>query len=65
MSDLTLGFAPLKKFFLKNLLLAVVHFHCSVFFSSNCGEWGCSLVAMCGGFSCCGAQAVGHVRFGS
>ena len=45
---LDLGFASLKKIFFLNLFLAVLDFHCSVVFFSSCGEWGCSLVAMCG-----------------
>ena len=34
---------------------------CWVGATLNCGEW----VSYCGDFSCCGAQPLGHVAFGS
>ena len=45
--------------------LAVLGLHCCWTFPSSCSEWGplssCTArVSHCGGFSCFGAQAVGH-----
>ena len=45
-------------------LLAVLGFHCCTRGSSSCGEWGLILhcgawASHCGGFSCCGAWALG------
>jgi len=50
--------------FLKYLFMAVLSLHCFAGFFSSCGEWGllsgCSAQAShCGGFFCCGAQALG------
>ena len=44
--------------------MAVLSLHCFAGFFSSCGEWGllsgCSAQAShCGGFFCCGAQALG------
>ena len=44
--------------------MAVLGLHCCMQAFSSCGKWGVTLpcgewAAHCGGFSCCGAQALG------
>ena len=46
-----------KKFF--NLFLATLDLCSFVKVFSSCSEWGLHFVANCGGFSYCGAQALG------
>ena len=41
------------------LFLAVLGLHCCTQTFSSCGEQGLLFIALCGDFSCCGAQALG------
>ena len=42
-----------------NLFLAALDLGSFVKVFSSCSEWGLLFVAICGGFSCCGAQVLG------